>query len=110
MVVFISILATIAISRFRNVSQQSIDATIKSDIRNAMTAEEQYYADQEAYLSFSVANGGAATGVEFQASPGVSVTATLQGAGVMIVGSHPATTDSWCMSTSSGEVVRASSC
>ncbi|MFN2421752.1 MAG: type IV pilin protein [Gemmatimonadota bacterium] len=44
-VVFIAILATIALNRFRNVSQKSIDTTIKSDIRNAMAAEVGYYAD-----------------------------------------------------------------
>jgi hypothetical protein len=103
-------LATIALNRFRNVSRQSIDATIKSDIRNAMTAEEAYFADQGAYIAFSVTSGGSATELEFDASPGVSVTTTLEGAGIKIVGSHPASTESWCLSTASSEIVSGTTC
>jgi type IV pilus assembly protein PilE len=109
-VVFIAILATIALNRFRNVSRQSIDATIKSDIRNALSAEEEYYVDAGAYVPFSVTSGGSATELGFQASPGVSVTATLEGTGVKIVGSHPGSTESWCLSTATSEIVSGTSC
>jgi Tfp pilus assembly protein PilE len=107
---FISILAAIAISRFRNVKGKGIDATIKTDLRNALTAEEEYYVDQGTFVAFSVSSGGRATELEFTASPEVSVTATLQGAGIRIVGSHPAATNSWCLSTASGEVLAGTIC
>ena len=110
-VVFIAILATIALNRFQDVSRKSLDTTIKSDIRNAVAAEVRYYTDAGAYIPFSVTSGGKATELDFDASPGVSITATLAGAGIKIVGSHPGSTQSWCLNTSSSsEIVSGTSC
>lgn len=109
-VAFIAVLAAIAINRFRTVTRQSIDAAIKSDIRNAMAAEEQYFADMEVYAPFSVTDGGSSSVPEFTASRGVSITVTLQDPGIKIVGTNLDSTQSWCLSTASGEIVSGTTC
>ena len=111
-VAFIAILSAIAVNRFRNVSRQSIDAAIKSDIRNALTAEERYYSDEGSYVAFSVMSGGSTTEPEFKASPGISITATIEGPGIKIVGTHAGLGDSWCLNTSGSdsEIVSGTDC
>jgi len=48
-VVIIGILAAIAIPQFASTKQKAFEATAKSDLRNLMTSEEAYYADQQLY-------------------------------------------------------------
>ncbi len=50
-VVIIGILAVIAIPRFTSVKGSAFDASAKADLRNAMTAQEAYYSDNQAYAS-----------------------------------------------------------
>jgi type IV pilus assembly protein PilA len=64
-VVIIGILAAIAIPKFAATKQQAYLATLKSDLRNLVTAEEAYFAD---YTTYSTA---LAT-TQFQASQGVT--------------------------------------
>ena len=70
-VVIIGILAAIAIPKFANTKDKAYIATMKADLRNFATHEEQYAADSAgAYFS----GNGAAEG--FTPSQYVSVTAT----------------------------------
>ena len=48
-VVIIGILAAIAIPKFANTKEKAILASMKSDLRNLVTAEEAYFADSAKY-------------------------------------------------------------
>ncbi|MFB6240849.1 MAG: type IV pilin protein [Gemmatimonadota bacterium] len=50
-VVIIGILAAIAIPQFSSTKDAAYEATIQSDLRNAMTAQETYYARNSAYAT-----------------------------------------------------------
>ena len=50
-VAIIGILAAIAIPQFQAYRQRGYDAGAKSDLRNAATAEEAYFIDNDAYAS-----------------------------------------------------------
>ena len=62
-VVIIGILAAIAIPKFANTKEKAYIASMKSDLRNLVTAEEPYFADQVSYTSTqSALNYNASTG------------------------------------------------
>src|SRR4030095_692917 len=50
-VVIIGILAAIAIPKFANTKEKAYLATMKSDLRNLITAEESYFGDNTAYTN-----------------------------------------------------------
>jgi type IV pilus assembly protein PilA len=68
-VVIIGILAAIAIPKFANTKEKAYLASMKSDLRNLVTAEEAYFADSVKYTddlgtAFSLTSGvGVAPGV-----------------------------------------------
>ncbi len=66
-VVIIGILAAIAIPKFSNTKEKAYVAAMKSDLRNLVTAEESYFADNLTYGS--IANLGTA----YTSSQGVTV-------------------------------------
>jgi type IV pilus assembly protein PilA len=80
-IAIIGILAAIAIPQFAEYRQRGFDSRAKSDLRNVATAEEAYFADNEAYKS--CANGSCASDLAGIAalSQGVtlSITATTTG-------------------------------
>jgi type IV pilus assembly protein PilA len=80
-VVIIGILAAIAIPKFANTKEKAILASMKSDLRNLVTAEEGFFSDNQTYstaMGASQANtaaGGACGGtVAFQPSSGNQLT------------------------------------
>ena len=48
-VVIIGILAAIAIPKFANTKQKAIVASMKTDLKNLVTAQEAYFSDNNAY-------------------------------------------------------------
>ena len=50
-VVIIGILAAIAIPKFANTKEKAYLATMKSDLRNLITAEEAYFSDNTVYTT-----------------------------------------------------------
>ena len=50
-VVIIGILAAIAIPKFANTKEKAYLATMKSDLRNLITAQEAYFADNTVYTT-----------------------------------------------------------
>ena len=50
-VVIIGILAAIAIPKFANTKEKAYIASMKSDLRNLITAQEAYFADNVTYAS-----------------------------------------------------------
>ena len=61
-VVIIGILAAIAIPKFANTKEKAYIASMKSDLRNLVTAEEAYFADSIKY-STTLGAGGVALNV-----------------------------------------------
>ena len=80
-VVIIGILAAIAIPKFANTKEKATLASMKSDLRNLVTAEEGFFSDNQTYsttLGATQANtalGGACGGtVAFTPSSGNTIT------------------------------------
>ena len=69
-VVIIGILAAIALPKFVNTKERAIVASMKVDLRNLITAQEVYFADNNAQY----AAGTIAMGSNYRASAGVTVT------------------------------------
>ena len=85
-VVIIGILAAIAIPKFANTKEKAYVAAMKSDLRNLVTAEESYFADQVSYTTST-------TAINFSNSTGVTVTVgTANGTGWNATAKHNATT------------------
>src|SRR6266704_1019947 len=72
-VVIIGILAAIAIPKFANTKEKAYLASMKSDLRNLVTAEEAYFADS---IKYTTANtlGAITTGTGTQAGWTATVT------------------------------------
>jgi type IV pilus assembly protein PilA len=68
-VVIIGILAAIAIPKFANTKEKAYVASMKSDLRNLITAQEAYYSDNNQ----SYAQGTANLGTNYKASTGITV-------------------------------------
>ena len=61
-VVIIGILAAIAIPKFANTKQKAYVASMKTDLRNLVTAEEAYFADSVKYTTNLGTNFAVTTG------------------------------------------------
>ncbi len=70
-VAIIGVLAAIAIQVMGRYKQQAYDARAMHDLANGVTAQEAYYATNEAYVTF------AATGPGTVAVPGVVISGTV---------------------------------
>ena len=68
-VVIIGILAAIAIPKFANTKEKAYVASMKSDLRNLVTAQETYFADNVTYASV-------ATNLSYSLSAGNTITVT----------------------------------
>ncbi len=66
-VVIIGILAAIAIPKFANTKEKAYIASMKSDLHNILTAEENYFADNMTYTTST-------TSLILQVTPGNTVT------------------------------------
>ena len=73
-VVIIGILAAIAIPKFANTKQKAVVASMKSDLRNLVTAQEAFFSDNNDYaggVAATQTNGlGGAGSVAFTPSTG----------------------------------------
>ena len=92
-VVIIGILAAIAIPKFANTKEKAYIAAMKSDLRNLVTAEESYFADNNLYGSFAACTAANCAPLQYQPSAGVTVTAAANaGLGWFASASHTGTT------------------
>jgi prepilin-type N-terminal cleavage/methylation domain-containing protein len=81
-VVIIGILAAIAIPKFANTKEKAYIASMKSDLRNFVTAEEAYFADSIKYTTaVSCANPAPAGSVSFCTTKGNTLGAVTTGVG-----------------------------
>ena len=84
-VVIIGILAAIAIPKFANTKEKAYVASMKSDLRNLVTAQEAYFSDRTSYTT--------TTGLAdaYKASAGVTVTVSgATGTGWSATSTHQA--------------------
>ena len=88
-VVIIGILAAIAIPKFSNTKEKAYLAAMKSDLRNLVTAQESYFADQNVYGAL------ADLSTYYNSSAGVAVGVTPNaGIGFWAQADHSGTTQS----------------
>ncbi len=81
-VVIIGILAAIAIPKFANTKEKAYIASMKSDLRNLVTAEEAYFADSVKYSSsVACANPPTPGTVSFCTTTGNTLAAPAVGTG-----------------------------
>jgi prepilin-type N-terminal cleavage/methylation domain-containing protein len=84
-VVIIGILAAIAIPKFANTKEKAVVASMKSDLRNLVTAQESFFSDNQDYAGATdpaaQTNGtGGAGKVAFSPSSGNVITVAWQSA------------------------------
>ncbi|HJS44755.1 MAG TPA: prepilin-type N-terminal cleavage/methylation domain-containing protein [Gemmatimonadales bacterium] len=83
-IVIIGLLASIAIPKFANTREKAVVASMKSDLRNLVTAEEAYFTDSMKYTTNLGARYRSTTGV-------LGPTITLTGDGWTAKLGHTAT-------------------
>ncbi len=76
-VVIIGILSAIAIPKFASTKERSFLATMKSDLRNLVTAQEAYLGDNGAYYGGAIPNAA----LPYQPSSGTTVAIVLVAGG-----------------------------
>lgn len=88
-VAIIGILAAIAIPQFSEYRARGFDARARSDLRNGATAEEAYFASNEAYVTCADAGACAAALPGFAASTGTTISFADGGASFTGTSTHP---------------------
>jgi prepilin-type N-terminal cleavage/methylation domain-containing protein len=104
-VVIIGILAAIAIPRFASTKGKAFDAAAKTDLRNAMTAQEAHYSDNQTYAA-DVAD------LDFAGTTNVTTAVTAGDAGSYAMCSqHAESTNGWSVDSDVGEIeIEAAGC
>ena len=98
-VVIIGILAAIAIPKFANTKEKAYVASMKSDLRNLVTAQEAYFSDNNS----TYASSTGAMGTNYKASSGVTVTINSNTAtGWTASAAHASTTKTCSISLGGG--------
>ena len=95
-VVIIGILAPIAIPRFSATKGKAFDAAAKTDLRNAMTAQEAYFSDFQTYA--------APGSLDRQSSTGVTVAGAGSGGGYAMSALHSSGGSTWCVTSAVGNI------
>ena len=98
-VVIIGILAAIAIPKFANTKEKAYVASMKSDLRNLVTAQEAYFSDNNS----SYATSTTVLGTNYKSSSGVTVTiASVSATGWKATSMHASTTKTCALSLGGG--------
>ena len=105
-VAIIGILAAIAIPQFSAYRKRGYEAQVKSDLRNAATAQEAYFTQAFTYKSGTLASG---TPTGFNKSTDVTVAAGVASNAFEITAQHTnCSTNTWTYSSGSGQITGAS--
>lgn len=94
-VVIIGVLAAIAIPRFGNTKEKSVDSSARSDLRNAMTAQEAYFVEKSTYAT-TLSN------LSLTTSTGVTIAGGGSAAGYKMTSQHAASPRIWTIEVGSG--------
>ncbi len=120
-VVIIGILTAIVLPNFVSVKTKSFDGAAKSDLRNMIVSQENYFSDVQSYTDLAVSAGNMADldgdGTEdFRASTGVALGVTAYTDGFQITAGHVNSGNTWCVNSSNsasgsaGAIVKSGSC
>ena len=85
-IAIIGILAAIAIPQFAEYRERGFDAGARSDLRNASTAEEAYFVDNDAYVTCASATACVST-LDGLSATSSNVTIAMVGATTSFTGS-----------------------
>jgi type IV pilus assembly protein PilA len=98
-VVIIGILAAIAIPKFANTKEKAYVASMKSDLRNLVTAQEAYFSDNNSSYASTIT----VMGTNYKSSSGVSVALnTVTATGWKATSTHSSTTKTCAISLGGG--------
>jgi type IV pilus assembly protein PilA len=101
-VAIIGILAAIAIPQFSAYRKRGYEAQVKSDLRNAATAQEAYFTQKFTYMSGTLASGSP---VGFNKSNDVTSVAAGTANDFSITARHAnCSTDTWTFSSATGQI------
>lgn len=107
-VVVVGLLALIAIPRFASTKGKAHDAAARTDLRNAMTAQEAYYADHQTYASDAAVLKGQGY---FDNSPHVGLSVFVGNAGMYkMTARHDQGTKRWCINSDVGIIEEGDNC
>jgi prepilin-type N-terminal cleavage/methylation domain-containing protein len=99
-ILFLSVLATIAISAFPFMRAKAGNAAAKSDLKNAAIFQEDYYAVHDTYADQPALDAG------FQTTENVSVTVvSASDGGYDLAATHAASSETFCLSSADGAVL-----
>lgn len=105
-VLILGILTTVVVPRFTGSRERAYDAAAKSELRNAMSAQEAYYTDNKIYTT----EWGPA-GLDLTAPPEVTVEIPSAGAtGYMMTAQHRSSPNAYCVNASVGKIVSITPC
>ncbi len=101
-VAIIGILAAIAIPQFSAYRKRGYEAQVKSDLRNAATAEEAYFAQKQTYLDGALSSG---TPVGYNQSNQVTMTAAIGTTTYQLTATHALCAGvNWTFSSVTGQI------
>jgi prepilin-type N-terminal cleavage/methylation domain-containing protein len=104
-IAIIGILATIAIPQYNFYRARSFNATAEADIRNAATAQEAYFVDNQDYAQNAATITGATYG--FYASDNVTLTVTAATtSGYTMTSSHSSGNKTYTLSGPGGSITK----
>ena len=101
-VAIIGILAAIAIPQFAAYRKRGYEAQVKSDLRNAATAQEAYFANAFVYKGGAMSSN---TPTGYNQTNQVTMTATVGTGTFLLTGTHALCTSvSWTFSSGNGQI------
>ena len=104
-IAIIGILAAIAIPQFSAYRTRSFNAAAAADIRNAATAQEAYFVDNQAYCTASGSLEGATYGLFLSENVTLTVTAATT-SGYTMTSSHASGDATWTLSGPGGSLTK----
>ena len=104
-IAIIGILAAIAIPQFAAYRKRSYDSSSTADLRNAATAQEAYYVDNDNYAATSAALVGDTYGLYISDSVVFSVSAGTT-SGYVMVSYHPSADNTFTLSGPGGSITK----
>lgn len=105
-VIVLGIFVTIVVPRFASSREKAFDAAAKSELRNAMSAQESYFTDAQTYTTEV-----GASGLDLTSLPAVTVTIpSADASGYMMTAKHGSSPNTYCIDSDVGEIVPGTTC
>ena len=105
-VLVLGVLATIIVPRFAGSRERAYDAAAKSELRNAMSAQEAYYTDHKTYTT-----EWGPSGLDLTAPPEVTVEIpSADAGGYVMTAQHRSSPNAYCVNSGVGMVVSITPC